>query len=301
MVFAVGVFSCEDASLDPLQMDNVKKGTILALRGQQLTNIYNLGIPGAEFFPRIINGTEKFEYEAEYLAQDVSTLESFDIYVIKKVGAGTERVHLTNIPGSALQQKPEYLRPSVSVSLNLTDILAALDLADYTDPAVVDELLTTYKFGINLESDLNLTDGSKVLAADIVAAGLFASNQFYPAQKLTYAVTDFCPYEATWAGSYMATEIYAAGVYGPYPVTFTQDPNDPNRFNFNNFWDYGFPAYVVFTPTADDPAGQIVEFPDQVVDGVPLSGEGTYDMCLQTFKINADYGGDEFRYEFKKQ
>src|SRR5688572_13257418 len=160
MALAVGVFSCEDTSLDPLQMDNVKKGTVLALRGQQLTNIYSLGIPGAEFFPRIINGTEKFEFEAEYLAEDVSTLESFDIYVLKKVGSATERVHLTNIPSSAFAQTADYLRPSVSVSLNLTDILAALDLSDYEDPAVVDALLTNYKFGVNLECDLNLTDGS---------------------------------------------------------------------------------------------------------------------------------------------
>jgi hypothetical protein len=301
LVFAVGVFSCEDSSLDPLQMDNVKKGTILALRGQQLTNLYSLGIPGAEFFPRIINGTEKFEFEAEYLAQDVSTLESFDIYVIKRVGSTTERVFLTNISGSAFQQTDDYLRPSVSVSLNLTDILDAIGLSDYEDPAVVNELLTTYKFGINLESDLNLTDGTKVLAADIVDVGLFASNQFYPAQKLTYSVTDFCPYEANWQGTYTANEIYAAGVYGPYNVTFTQDPGDPNRYNFTNFWDYGLPAYVVFTPTADDPDGQIVEFPDQVVDGVDLSGTGTYDQCLGTFKIQTKYGSDEWRYEFKKQ
>ena len=33
MVFAGIAFSCEDTSFDPLQMDNVKKGTILALRG----------------------------------------------------------------------------------------------------------------------------------------------------------------------------------------------------------------------------------------------------------------------------
>lgn len=294
-------FSCEDPELDPLKMDLVKKGTILALRGQQLDNIYANGLPGAEFFPRIINGTEKFEFDAEYLAEDVSTLESFDIYVIKKVGSGTERVFLKNVSGSEFKTTADYLRPWVSVSLNLTDILDGLGLSDYTDPDVVDELLTTYKFGVNLESDLNLTDGTKVLAADIVAAGLFASDQFYPAQKLTYTVTDFCPYEATWAGTYTANEIYSAGVYGPYNVTFTQDGADPNKYTFNNFWDYGLSAYVVFSPTADDPDAQIVEFPDQIVDGVELSGTGTYDQCLGIFKIQTVYGGDEWRYEFKKQ
>ncbi len=50
--FAV-VISCTDKSLDPLKFDQIKKGTILALRGTQLDNIYNQGIPGAEVFPKI--------------------------------------------------------------------------------------------------------------------------------------------------------------------------------------------------------------------------------------------------------
>ena len=303
MVLAVGVFSCEDTSLDPLQISNVKKGTILALRGTQLDNIYTVGIPGAEFFPRIINGTEKFEFDAEYLAEDVSTLESFDIYVLKKVGSATERVLLKNVPASEFKQTDDYLRPWVSVSINLTDILAGLGLSDYSDPDVVDELLTTYKFGVNLESDLNLTDGSKVLAADIVAAGLFASDQFYPAQKLTYAVTDFCPYEATWAATYAATEVYSDQVYTGYSVTLAPVPGQPNTYTFSDFWDSGAGAVatVVFTPTFDDPDGQIVVFPDQTVDGAPMSGEGTYDMCLGSFKIQTSYKGYDFRYEFKPQ
>ena len=301
MVLALGVFSCEDTSLDPLQMANVKKGTILALRGQQLENIYSEGIPGAEFFPRIINGTEKFEFDAEFLAEDVSTLESFDVYVLKKVGSGFERVLVKTVAASEFKTTDEYLRPWVSVSIPLTDILAALGLSDYEDPAVVTALLTTYKFGVNLESDLNLSDGTQVLAADIVAAGLFASDQFYPAQKLTYSVTDFCPYVADWAGTYTANEVYASSVYGPYNVTFQQDPGNPNKYTFGNFWDYGLPAYVVFTPTSDDPDGQIVEFPEQEVDGETLTGTGTYDQCLGVFKIQTNYAGSDWRYEFKKQ
>jgi len=300
MASAAVVFSCEDEELDPMQIAKIKKGTILALRGTQLDNIYFEGIPGAEFFPRIMNGTEKFEFDAEFLAEDVTTLESFDIYVIKKVGGGTERVFLKNVSGSEFKQTDDYLRPWVSVSLNLTDILDGLGL-DINDPATVNTLLTTYKFGINIESDLNLTDGTIIPAAEIVAAGLFQSDQFYPAQILTYSVTDFCPYEANWAGTYTANEIYASSVYGPYNVTFTKDVNNPNRYNFTNFWDYGLPAYVVFTPTADDPDGQIVEFPEQVVDGETLTGTGTYDQCLGTFKIQTTYAGSEWRYEFKKQ
>ena len=214
MVFAGIAFSCEDTSLDPLQMANVKKGTILALRGQQLTNIYSLGLPGAELFPRAIEGTEKFEFDAEYLAEDPSTLESFDIYVEKKLAGGAvERVHVKNVPGSEFKSTTDYLRPWVSVSIPVTDILAAIGIPDYSDPDVPEFLLTNYKFGININSDINLTDGTVVPAADIVAAGLFASNQFYPAMKLTYAMTDYCPEDIGGTYSY-STTVTAVGAGG---------------------------------------------------------------------------------------
>ena len=216
MVFAGIVFSCEDASLDPLQMDNVKKGTILALRGQQLTNIYTLGLPGAELFPRAIEGTETFDFDAEFLAEDPSTLESFDIYVDKKVPGGTERVLVKTVSGSELKTTSDYLRPWVSVSIPATDILAAIGIPDYTDPDVPEILLTDYKFGINITTDLNLTDGTIVPAANIVAAGLFASNQFYPAQKLTYAMTDYCPEDigGTYSFSTVVTAVGDGGDIG---------------------------------------------------------------------------------------
>nr|MCU0357168.1 hypothetical protein [Cyclobacteriaceae bacterium] len=203
-LFAVLAFACADESLDPLQFNSVKKGTILALRGTQLQNIYFLGKPGAEFFPRIIEGDETFDFDAEILAEDPTTLASFDIYAIKRIpqADGTvklERVPLKNVPFSAFKSTPEFLRPWVSVSIKLTDILTALGL-DYTKEEDVETMLSVYRFGIAIESDLNLTDGSKVMAADIVASGLFQSNQFYPAQRLTYTVTDYCTFDAsTWA------------------------------------------------------------------------------------------------------
>jgi hypothetical protein len=214
MVFAGIAFSCEDTALDPLQMNNVKKGTILALRGQQLTNIYSLGLPGAELFPRAIEGTETFDFDAEFLAEDPSTLESFDIYAEKKLAGGAiERVLVKNVPGSEFKTTDDYLRPWVSVSIPMTDILAAIGIPDYTDPAVQDILLTTYKFGININSDINLTDGTVIPAADIVAAGLFQSDQFYPAQKLTYAMTDYCPEDIGGTYSY-STLVTAVGEDG---------------------------------------------------------------------------------------
>jgi len=216
VVLAGVAFSCEDASLDPLETANVKKGTILALRGTQLDNIYYQGLPGAELFPRAIEGTETFDFDAEFLAEDPNTLESFDIYVEKKVGGDIERVLVKTVSASEFKTTDDYIRPWVSVSIKTTDILAAIGIPDYTDPSVPDILLTTYKFGINITSDINLTDGTIIPAEEIIAAGLFQSNQFYPAQKLVYTMTDYCPedLEGTYSYSTVVTAVGDGGDLG---------------------------------------------------------------------------------------
>src|SRR5215510_10709862 len=97
-------FSCADESLDPYQIDKIQKGTLLALRGTQLSNIYDAGLPGAEFFPKAITGDEKFEFDAEYLSEDPTTLASFDVYVIKRTKVGNtitrDRIFVKNVPFS---------------------------------------------------------------------------------------------------------------------------------------------------------------------------------------------------------
>jgi hypothetical protein len=294
VALAVLAIACADDSLDPLQLKDVRKGTILALRGTQLQNIYFLGKPGAEFFPRIIEGDETFDFDAEILAEDPSTLASFDVFAIKRIpqpdGTVTlERKPLVNVPASAFKQTPDFLRPWVSVSIKLTDILTALGL-DYTNDDDVETMLSVYRFGIAIESDLNLTDGTKVLASDIIASGLFQSNQFYPAQRLTYTVTDYCTYDAsTWAGTYDATESSEFfGGYGPYDVNMTQDAGNPNRFNLDNWYDSGIPIYIIFEESFDV-ASQIVEAPPQKhPNGVrTISGKGTYNQC--TNEITMDF------------
>ncbi|MBK7651090.1 MAG: hypothetical protein IPJ20_10585 [Flammeovirgaceae bacterium] len=57
-LIAVG-FSCSDPELDPLQQTFVLKGTILALRGDQLDAIYWNGDDyGAGFYYNAVTGTE---------------------------------------------------------------------------------------------------------------------------------------------------------------------------------------------------------------------------------------------------
>jgi hypothetical protein len=291
------VFSCADDSLDPYQIDKIKKGTILALRGTQLSNIYDAGLPGAEFFPKAIAGDETFDFDAEFLSEDPTILESFDIYIIKKTKVGTtttrERIFMKNVPFSEFKTTDDYLRPWVSVSMDLEDILAKIDITYPLDQDEIDILLDTYKSGINIECDLNLKDGSQVLASQIVSGSLFASDQFYPAQKLTYAVTDYCAYEAdSWAGDFDATELSEIfGSYGPYTVTLAQDGVNPDKYSADNWYDSGIPIYFIFSPSTNV-VTQIITLPAQPNPNNTartIEGEGTYNQCTGELKINMTY------------
>ena len=312
-LFAIAV-SCRDESLDPLQLANVKKGTILALRGTQLDNVYNKGIPGAELFPKIATGTEKFVFDGEYLAEDPASLASVDVYVIKGSGTSTSRVLLTNVPFSQFKSDGKYPRPWVTISIDFKDILSKLGLAN-TFPlpeATVKTLLTTYKTGINIESDLNLVDGTKVLAENLVAQGLFGSNQFYPAMRLNYAMTDYCSYTAaTWSGEFDAAELSeVGGLYDGYTATFTRE-GTTNKFTTDNFYDAGWPLTIEYNPSVDV-ATQTIKVTDGTVTTatgnvfVYKGSSGTYNSCLGEVALNmtvtrngADY--DKLVWKLKKK
>lgn len=302
--------ACSDDSLDPLQVNNIKKGKLLALRGTALTNVYSKGIAAGEVFPRIATATDKFTFEAEYLAEDPKSLQSVDFFVLKKVGSTTTRELVKNIPFSSFVNDGKYKNPWVTVTLTLPEILTKLGLSSTfpLDNTTLNTLFSTYKFGINVEADLNLADGSKALAANVVAAGLFQSDQFYPAQKLIYGVTDFCGYDLNaWAGSYAATEIYSNGVYGPYTVNIAIDGTVPNRLNITNFYDSyytgGQTAYIDLTPsTSAGPSTQTAKFPDQTSGGLPITkSSGTYDQCLNTIKVKLNYDGADWTYSLAKK
>jgi hypothetical protein len=259
------------------------------------------GEPGAKFIPLIATAADKFTFEAEYLSEDPTTLASIDIYVEKK--PSLQRVLIKNVPFSEFKNDGKYPRPYVSVSIPLSDILTKIGVTpNYPlSQSDVDMLVDVYKFGINIITDLNLTDGSKVLADDLVAAGLYQSNQFYPAQNIPYSVINYCAFdEASWGGSYTANEVYSNSAYGPYTVSFVPTGN-PGEFTLIDFWDSGpaITAIVQFTPSTD-PDTQIVIFPTQTVDGEELTGEGTYDECTKTLKIQTKYAGYEWRYEFSQ-
>lgn len=194
-LFAAAV-SCTDDSLDPLNFKSVKKGTLLALRGAFLQNIYVKGIPGAQFVPGLTDGTEKFVFDAEYLSEDPSTLSSIDVFVKDKDG---KRTALTTLQASAFKPGGASGRPNITVTIPLKDILPKLGYpATFPISAsTANDMFTNYKNGIVIETDVNLTDGTKVTPDDLVAAGLYQSNQFYPAQSLIYTVVKYCPEDIT--------------------------------------------------------------------------------------------------------
>lgn len=306
MVALAVAISCTDESKDPVQFDKITKGKVLALRGTALQRAFFNGTPIAETFPSIATASETMNFDAEYLSDDPTSLASIDVFAVRKGGT---RTLVANVPFAQFKNDGTYRNPWVSVSLQLPQVLAALGLSNNfpLSAATVNTLLADYKFGIPIEVDLNLVDGTKVLASQIVAAGLFQSSQFFPAQKLTWTVTGYCPFVAnTWGGTFEALEIYSNGIYGPYNLSFSQDATNPNRFNTDNFWDSGYGAYIVFTPSTL-PTNQIVEFPAQTAagGGTIARSVGAYDECTKSFKVNVNYteGGTTytFRYEFKKQ
>jgi len=290
------VLSCADDSLDPLQMNAVKKGTILALRGQQLQNIYFEGKPGTEIFPKIYSGNEVFAFDAEILAEDPSTLESFDIFVIKRTKTGssftTQRLPLRNVPFSEFNETDDYVRPWVSVSIDFDDILDVVGL-DPSSPTFAADMLANYPTGMSIEMDLNLVDGSKVLASQIVAAGLFQSNQFYPAQRLNIAITDYCSYDgSSWTGTYSATETSEFfGGYGPYDVAVTADGATADKYLVDNWYDSGIPIYFTMNPSTDveTQTATIPSQPNPNNTARTIEGTGTYNECTKTITFNMTY------------
>jgi hypothetical protein len=228
---AVG-FSCADDELDPLQQDKVKKGTLLTLRGSQLDAIYWEGEPyGAAFYYNAVTGTEKFEYDAEFLAEDPNSLESVDVFVIKE-GSPAQRLLLTNIPGASFKTDDTYRGPWVSVSITLTSILTKIG-ADLSTPEGQEAFIDLYADGIRMESDLNLKDGTKVVAADLVAAGLYESDQFYPAQFMTYGVEDIEDVRPTATTKLRVNKPLKSGAKDTLNIVFDQEIDTPPSVSFS--------------------------------------------------------------------
>jgi hypothetical protein len=103
-----------------------------------------------------------------------------------------------------------------------------------------------------------------------------------------------------FAGSYSATEKYGptpTSWYGPYNITLVQDAENPNIFRFNNFYDSGCNAYLLFNVNAGT-----VSFPNQSPCSSPLTNStGTFSLCDGTvLNVNLNYDGGNWLYTFRK-
>lgn len=151
---------------------------------------------------------------------------------------------------------------------------------------------------IKLLDDVN-SDGAKTIILTLTSvSGGFRTGDGLPGKVLTLTIADNdCAFDVTsWSGNFVANEIYASSTYGPYEVTFQQDASNPNRFRFDNFYDSGCDAYLVF-----DPATVTVRFPDQAPCGSPLTASsGTFNQCEGSITISLHFDGQTWTYSFKK-
>jgi len=178
------IFSCTDPEKDPLRIADIKKGSYIALRGTAYSNLYeDAFLGGVDTFAVTGDASkETFEFEADYLSEDQSTLASVDIYA--KYNSSGTLVKITNIPGSTFVAPTGATTRRGKITIPLNDILSKTGkkLSDIA-PADPDNGIIN-KFVI--QCDVNLTDGTIVKASSIVNSSLYESDLFYPAHFLNY-------------------------------------------------------------------------------------------------------------------
>lgn len=179
--------ACTDPEKDPLQFDKLKEGSLIALRGQAVTNLGTISFRGSvdKFVSTADPATENFEFDADYLSNDVTNLQEVEIYA-KATEAGS-RVRIATKSGADFKAVTGSTYPRASFSIPMTEILSKIgkSIGDFSSTDT--DYTNDYIF---IECDLTLKDGSKVLAADIVNSSLFESAIFYPAHNLRYLAVD---------------------------------------------------------------------------------------------------------------
>ncbi len=203
MTLVVIGLACTDDSLDPFRLKEIKKGSILALRGD--------GDSEANFFFKDnIQSTDAFSYEAEFLSENQELLSEVQVYARILTGP---RVLVATVPGTSFTIPSGGKFRAGTVTVPLADILAGLSITDPT---------TLERTDLVIESDIILSDGTSVPASAIVNDGLFQSSIFFPAQVLGYRAetqADFLPKATTKTISGLALK---AGAKDTVLITYDQ-------------------------------------------------------------------------------
>jgi hypothetical protein len=176
LILLIGVVlfaaSCADPAKDPLQFDNILKGSLIALRGTAYENlseaVYRGGIDSVSRTADITN--ETLTFDADFLSEDITSLREVQVYAKKTFDAA--RVQVGTIDGASFTVPTDGKYPRGSFSKGYPAILSALGIAQG------DLVANQYLY---FECDLTLSDGSTVPASSIVNSSLFESDLFYPA------------------------------------------------------------------------------------------------------------------------
>lgn len=180
IILFVGItLSCIDESKDPIKFEQIKKGILLALRGDAQASLDETGCTNS-FYKNNIIGDEVFTFEADFLSEDQDALQEVQVYAAL---AGGERVQVATVPESAFKFPSGSTTKRGKISIDLATILSALGLNTTTAAGIKNQ-------DIKISSDILLKDGSKVLASAATNSSLFESVIFQPAHNLTYCAND---------------------------------------------------------------------------------------------------------------
>ena len=173
--------SCTDSELDPLQRDKLKKGSILALRGQSVDNIADENFVGGIDSFNVLgdNSNTSFSFTCDFLSESIANLSSVDVYVVAK---GGNRVKVKNVLASAFQPATGSNFNRTTITLTYAELIAASGyvLCDFkpSDPQ------SGAFSGFLIQNDLNLSDGTIVPSSAIVNTSLSESTLLFPAHNL---------------------------------------------------------------------------------------------------------------------
>ena len=172
-VFAV---ACTDPDKDPFKFEQIKKGSLVALRGDAVEVLNDPANRGAMDTFNISGNAADYslDFEGDFLAEDINSLSEMQIYASLTENVG--RVRIGTVAGSAFTVAAgDGKYPRATVKVPFDGILTALG------KSITDFAPDQYIF---IECDLILTDGSTVPASSFANLSLFESVLFYPVHKL---------------------------------------------------------------------------------------------------------------------
>lgn len=128
LLFGAVLFAaaCTDAEKDPLQFEKITKGSLISLRGDAVNNLNDLSFVGAvdSFSVSGDNSSNNFEFQADYIAEDPTTLAEVQVYAKSSESGARQRVGV--LAGSAFIDVDGSKYPRGTFSFSMTSILAAL-------------------------------------------------------------------------------------------------------------------------------------------------------------------------------